>query len=129
MDGRINECLDYSPRWTSVWSPPCLPQFPLLSGERVAEGASRSIPALMSASVTQEPGQLHFSPMSLSLQLSACTLLAPRPLPHYPRCLLSELRGLGELGMSEMLGEVADPLCEPLNWVIREGGASVVLKA
>lgn len=24
---------------------------------------------------------------------------------------------------------MADPLCEPLNWVIREGGTSVVLKA
>jgi hypothetical protein len=25
--------------------------------------------------------------------------------------------------------EVADPLCAPLNWVIREGGTSVTLKA
>lgn len=62
-----------------------------------------------------------------SLQLTACALPAvPTPITPDASGRAERPQGIGDVRNPQ---KVADPLCEPLNWVIREGGTSVVLKA
>ena len=55
-----------------------------------------------------------------------CVLMAPPPLPQMPSVRAQRPQGIRHVRNPQ---KVADPLCAPLNWVIREGGTSVLLKA
>lgn len=82
-------------RGVSVWWCPFMPQFPPLSGEGIQ----------MAARVHSSPNicQRGFLVLTCIPVSPVNCLHPPSATLHYPRCLLSELRGLQELGMSELL--------------------------
>lgn len=104
-----------------------LPQFPPLPGEKVTKRVSG-----VSASPDVCKGDLRASAAALLTcasvsPVAACTLPAPLlPSPQMPSVRAERPPGIRDVRNPQ---KVAGPLCEPLNWVIREGGTSVVLKA